>query len=196
MQLSAPFKTRENADLNQYWYSGQSISALCSGALELAGRCGLEKGREGRIAFLSTPSLYFSIPETLRSCHSLFDIDSQWASDPGFIRFDFNEDPTRSFPASALGAYDVVVIDPPFITEPVWRRYALAAQALLREGLQGLVICTTVAENEGLLRELFQGAVSLPFQPSIPNLVYQYNTFSNAYPFPFSLSQRNSEIPE
>ena len=189
---SAAFSTRENGDLNQYWYSGVTIKALATGALEAC-----KGGGAGhRVAFLSTPSLYFSLPVAARVGHSVLDIDTQWSKDPGFIRYDFNEDPTVALPPSALGAYDLVVIDPPFITEPVWRRYALAAHALLKGGAKGGVICTTVAENEGLLAELFVGCKSVPFQPSIPNLVYQYNTFTNVDPVPAALAVKNKEIPE
>lgn len=198
---SAAFSARENGDLNQYWYSGVTIKALTSAALEacVSGSSSRSSGDGSgphRVAFLSTPSLYFSLPAATRVGHSVLDIDTQWSKDPGFIRFDFNEDPTVALPPAALGAYDLVVIDPPFITEPVWRRYALAAHALLKGGAKGGVICTTVAENEGLLAELFVGCKSVPFQPSIPNLVYQYNTFTNVDPVPAALAVKNKEIPE
>jgi hypothetical protein len=185
----------ENAALNQYWYSCATIEALNAGALELAARGG--GGGGGRVAFLSTPSLYFGLPADRREGHALLDIDAQWQSDPGFVRFDFNEG-AAGLPAAARGAFDVVVIDPPFITEAVWRRYAEAALALLRGAGNsgGHVICTTVAENEALLAGLFPGCAALPFQPSIPHLVYQYNTFSTARPPPASLAGKNPEIPE
>ena len=44
---------------------------------------------------------------------------------------------------------DLCVVDPPFITEDVWRKYAEAVRLCLRPG--GKVMCTTVAENEGVL---------------------------------------------
>ena len=47
-----------------------------------------------------------------------------------------------------------------------------------------------------LLAGLFPGCAALPFQPSIPHLVYQYNTFSTARPPPASLAGKNPEIPE
>ena len=122
----------------------------------------------------------------------MLDLDEQWARDPGFVRFDFNDDPAAALPPSARGAFDVCVIDPPFITEPVWRAYAAAARALLRPG--GCVICTTVAENCALLAELFPGCVRASFQPSIPHLVYQYDTFSDAAPLPAALAAENPEL--
>ena len=92
-------------------------------------------------------------------------------------------------------------MDPPFITEEVWEKYATTVKLLLRHaptasadgGPEGKVILTTVAENEALLGRLL-GASLRAFQPSIPNLVYQYNVFTN-YTTEV-LDQRNPEIPE
>ena len=83
-------------------------------------------------------------------------------------------------PLALHGAFEVVVVDPPVITEAVWRRYAEAACVLLRGDGRGRAICTTVAENLPLLRELFPGMERTNFQPSIPHLVYQYDLFANA----------------
>jgi hypothetical protein len=56
----------------------------------------------------------------------------------------------------------------------------------------GKAILTTIEENKNLLFELFQ-ARPTAFQPSIPNLVYQYNLFTN-YPAT-TFSSPNPEIP-
>ena len=84
-----------------------------------------------------------------------------------------------------------MLIDPPFITEDVWRKYATTAKLLLAPG--GRVLASTVAENAPLMAELL-GAKPLAFKPSIPNLVYQYNLFAS-YDAP-CLAERNPEIPE
>ncbi len=60
--------TRENTDLNQYWYSSKTIHAL----IQEIQNCGAK-----RIAFLSTPSLYFSLTdETLQRNSCVFDVRS------------------------------------------------------------------------------------------------------------------------
>lgn len=56
----------------------------------------------------------------------------------------------------------------------------------------GKYVLSTVIENEKLLFELFQVKPTV-FQPSIPNLVYQYNFFTNYEPT--VLNQLNPEIP-
>ena len=93
----------------------------------------------------------------------------------------------------------MLVIDPPFIVEDVWRKYAETAKLLLRPGNDengvplGKVVCTTILENAALLEDIL-GVKSTNFQPLIPNLVYQYNLYTN-YPSD-TYAKRNHEIPE
>jgi hypothetical protein len=73
----------------------------------------------------------------------------------------------------------LVVIDPPFISESVWKNYATTAR-LLSKGDKVHVIATTVNENAALLESLF-GCQPVLFRPTIPHLVYQYSAFTNFY---------------
>lgn len=86
------------------------------------------------------------------------------------------------------------VIDPPFITAEVWRQYAVSANLLLQKSpLTRNIILTTIAENQALLSELLR-VVPVTFRPSIPNLVYQYEIFTN---FDCEiLNERNPLIPD
>jgi EEF1A lysine methyltransferase 1 len=170
---------KEVAEFNQYWYSPRTIATILDAVAEpLAG-----SATPPRCAFVSTPSLFFSLDaDSRRSArHVVLDLDSdQFAAAGGdaFVHFDFRQQPPEEhLPAFVLGAFDVAVIDPPFITEEVWRLYAVTARALLKPS--GRVICTTVAENASLIEELFPGAKRTDFQPSIPHLVYQYDLFCN-----------------
>ena len=134
------------------------------------------------IAFLSTPSLYFTMPDEIRKRCYCFDFDKKWDNDRGFVFYDFNK-PTE-LPENLLGKCDMVVIDPPFIVEDVWRKYAETAKLLLKSGNDeddipyGKAVCTTINENIPLLKEIL-GVDPTAFQPSIPNLVYQYNLYTN-----------------
>lgn len=62
-----------------------------------------------------------------------------------------------------------------------------------RPGRAGKVLLSTIAENEGMMHELF-GARPVPFLPSIPHLVYQYRFYANYEPT--RLAEANPEIPE
>lgn len=190
-------ETPENADYNQYWYSAYTIEKIVEDLL-LQHANAVSSGKPGLcIAFLSTPSIYFSLPEEARATCYCFDFDKKWSSDRGFVFYDFNN--PEAVPESLLGACDMVVVDPPFITRDVWEKYATTSKLLLKKGTSesgepcGKVILTTVFENADMLNELL-GAKPTAFLPSIPHLVYQYNLYTN-YPSPV-FSKPNPEIPE
>ena len=66
-------KTPESSTLNQYWYSRNTIKFLCDAIVE-----GLETFcKTNRVAFLSTPSLYFSYPIKARDSCKLFDVSKK-----------------------------------------------------------------------------------------------------------------------
>jgi hypothetical protein len=173
----------EDSALNQYWYSSRTIRAMAD---EL-------EAQPLRVAFLSTPSVYFSLAEgcATRDRSVVFDYDRQWDSHPNFRFYDFND--AETIPKDMRGSFDMCVVDPPFITEDVWRKYAEAVKLCLRPG--GTVMCTTVAENERLLDSLFGGINFVKFMPSIPNLPYQYRLFINFEPRSQGLNEWNDEIP-
>lgn len=169
----------ENADLNQYWYSEETIEAMVGEAVEF--------GAEGT-AFLSTPSIYFSMPAAIREKCKVLDLDTKWEKDPGFVRYDFRH--PEEIPEALRGTFSMVVIDPPFITRDVWELYAQAANLLLRPG--GHVLCSTIAENDVIMDELF-GAKAQVYMPCIPHLVYQYCFYTNYETK--RLQERNPRIP-
>ena len=154
-----------DASTNQYWYSAATIAAILSAVPP-----------SQRTAFISCPSLFYAVPAAERAAagHVLLDVDPRFIATPGFVAYDFAE--PDAVPAALLAGFDAVVIDPPFVTPEVWRQYARTAALLLRGSR---VIATTIAENEGLLRELFGPALRrAAFAPSVPLLVYQYALFT------------------
>lgn len=92
----------ENAEMNQYWYSPATIQTLCDAMVEMAShhhhsRSGsntsssscssgsIGSGSDSsspitdlfKIAFLSTPSLYFALPINIRQHCNVFDVSSE-----------------------------------------------------------------------------------------------------------------------
>ncbi|KAL3137528.1 hypothetical protein ABBQ38_004813 [Trebouxia sp. C0009 RCD-2024] len=181
MEVSNRFLARhiEKADLNQYWYSPATIDVLVEELLTISKRA----------AFLSTPSLYFSLPKAsdLRKRSALFDLDKQWSREPNFVLYDFNN--PEDIPVNIHNTFDCIVIDPPFITEEVWTLYAAAAKLLLAPG--GRIVLSTIPENDSFLK-LLLGVTPQKFKPSIPHLVYQYHIYTNYSSI--LLSQPNPEI--
>jgi hypothetical protein len=141
---------------------------------------------------MSTPSIFFSLTADSSIQNSvLFDYDDGLAKTcvGRFVKYDFNN--LGTVPAEHHGSFDMVVIDPPFITHEVWTKYADAAKLLLAPG--GKVLCTTIAENAPVMESLL-GVKPTVYQPSIPHLVYQYCVYTN-YPSA-RLAEKNPEIPE
>jgi hypothetical protein len=187
----------EIAGMNQYWYSLPTIKKMVS-IIREAGKT--EDGSPMKIAFISTPSLFFSLSEEERKECVVLDYDKQWETEHGFHFYDFND--PEGVADSLKGQFDLVVIDPPFIQEECWRQYGVTSNLLLRkppaqasenetEFLGGRAVLTTIIENEDLLFELFNAKPNV-FRPSIPNLVYQYHIFTN-FNAP-DLSMMNDEV--
>jgi len=173
----------EDGDLNQYWYSTRTIQRIVEDLVEQA-------GDDKVIAFLSTPSIYFSMPDAIRSRCFVLDYDRKWDSDRGFVFYDFND--PEGLPEKLRGKCDIVVIDPPFITHEVWRKYAEAAK-LLMPAQGGKALGTTIIENAPLLEELLS-LKPTAFLPVVTNLVYQYNLYTSYSSTVFA--NKNPEIPD
>lgn len=76
----------------------------------------------------------------------------------------------------------MAVIDPPFITREVWEKYVKAVNLLMKKDengcIKGNLLCSTITENKDLMKEILN-VDPIIFRPSIPNLVYQYNFYTN-----------------
>ena len=76
----------------------------------------------------------------------------------------------------------MAVIDPPFITREVWEKYVKAVNLLMKKDengcIKGNLLCSTITENKDLMKEILN-VDPIVFRPSIPNLVYQYNFYTN-----------------
>ena len=134
-----------NGALNQYWYSAHTTATLVS-AIESC------VGKEGRVAFCSTPSLFFAVSPELRARSRLLEYDKRWSDREEFRFFDFHEG-AGGISSEDSGQFDLCVIDPPFIDKKVWRFYMEAAQKLL--GTDGHLLLTTIPENEPMLASLW-----------------------------------------
>ena len=87
-----------------------------------------------------------------------------------------------------------MLIDPPFITQDVWEKYAEAAHKLVKKDgdkVVGKFLLSSIDENAEMLNKLL-GVSKKAFRPSIPNLIYQYSFYSN-YDSP-RLDEVNPEI--
>ncbi|KAJ8550612.1 hypothetical protein ON010_g10458 [Phytophthora cinnamomi] len=140
-------------ELNQYWYSADTVATLAREAIVETPECG------GRIAFLSTPSVYFAVKSQQGDSSNqhecfLLDFDPKFSSEGDhFVPYDFHK--SQDVPSELRGTFDFVVVDPPFITREVWELYAESIKLLLR-CKDSKILLTTIG-NHDLLK-----AVELP----------------------------------
>lgn len=177
--------TKEVQDLNQYWYSNRTITNM---ARDVEDVCA-EEGT--RAAFLSTPSVYFSLSKEVRARSWCFDLDTQWQKEPGYVCYDFQKPLEFTGAEELKGSFDMVIMDPPFITREVWEKYTETAKFLLKPG--GHVLASTIQENAPFMNDLL-GVEPQVFLPSIPTLVYQYYLYAS-YDSK-NLKEKNPEIPD
>ena len=50
----------------------------------------------------------------------IFQFDQKFNKDPGFVFYDFNK--PEDIPQELKNSFDMIVIDPPFITREVWEK--------------------------------------------------------------------------
>lgn len=128
-----------------------------------------------KVAFLSTPSVWFSLDnQEIKQRSFFFDVDIQWEKHSNFVNWNYNQ-PTQ-IEVKMHHEFDCVVIDPPFVTSEVWAKYAEATLLLLKDG--GKIILSTIPENAQILKQMLN-VEPQTFQPSVPHLVYQYKFFTN-----------------
>ena len=61
--------------------------------------------------------------------------DRKWDNCEEFCFYDFNA--PESIPNRSLGFFDIIVIDPPFISKEVWGKYVLTTKLLLKDYSNG-----------------------------------------------------------
>ena len=110
------------------------------------------------------------------------EFDKSWEACSEYQFYDYN-DPTN-IKEKYHDVFDLIVIDPPFISKSVWEQYATTTKLLMKKNAEysttttSIVIATTVDENKDLMEDLF-GCKPVSFRPSIPHLVYQYSIYTN-----------------
>ena len=173
--------THNSAD----WYSPTTIATLVQAVREAPPS---PASARLRCAFVSTPSLFFAMDAHEQKECRVLDYDKDLGKDcEEFVFYDYHE--PDNLPAELAGAFGIVVIDPPYIEQDVWRQYVETAKFLLAK--DGFVLGTTILENASLLHSLL-GVSPTNYLPSIPHLPYQYASYTN-YPCA-ALSQANPEV--
>ncbi|KAI9009100.1 putative N6-adenine methyltransferase-domain-containing protein [Hyaloraphidium curvatum] len=145
----------EDYQLSQFWYDVPTREAL-------AGEC--LAAHQGTVGFLSTPGPYFAYKRAGGGEAVLFEYDARFAVGAGdeFVRYDYAE--PNALPERCRGAMDMLVVDPPFLSEECWLRFALAIRLLSAPGAK-ILVCTGAVMKPFLARILPQLRVTR-FRPA------------------------------
>lgn len=175
----------EKKEFNQYWFSEKTIDFIVN---QIAKKHNLKnKDDKFLIALIACPSVFFSLPNDIQNDSYLFDIDEKFSKkNKNAIVFDFNKyDDIKEF----NNYFDMVVIDPPFVTKEAWEKFSNFTKMIIKEN--GYILTCSLYENSEMLNSLL-GLKIRNFQPSIPHLVYQYNFYSNYEDC--DLNEKNNEL--
>ncbi|XP_012542260.1 EEF1A lysine methyltransferase 1 [Monomorium pharaonis] len=122
----------EDWQLSQFWYNDDTIEAFVRGALN-------STPANGRIALVSCPTLYSKLK---RECGErqikLFEYDNRFKIfGTDFIQYDYKF--PLDVPRNMSCQFDLVIIDPPFLSEECLTKMAVTIKFLTKKNI---VLCT------------------------------------------------------
>jgi len=163
----------EKEKLNQYWFSEKTINYIVK-QIENYGNS---------IALISCPSIFFSLSGEFKEKAFLFDLDEAFCKKHKNVRvFDYRN--FENLISEFENKFDFILIDPPFIDEEPWTKFAKFASIIAKKDDENKIdketkiLLSSISENKVLVKNLLEVEMR-NYQPSIPNLIYQYNFFSN-----------------
>jgi len=163
----------EKEQLNQYWFSENTINFIVN-QVQMHGKS---------IALISCPSIFFSLTPEFKEKSCLFDYDESFCKKHKNVRvFDYRN--FENLIPEFKNKFDFILIDPPFIDLDPWTKFAEFASKIAfnkeenNNGIKTKILLSSIAENKEVLKKLLNVEIK-NFQPSIPNLIYQYNFYSN-----------------
>ncbi|XP_068428817.1 EEF1A lysine methyltransferase 1 [Clinocottus analis] len=165
----------EDWRMSQFWYSDETATRLAEELVQ-------EAGEGGRVACVSAPSVYQKLKQgsvlgSDRVSVVVLEFDRRFASyGEDFVFYDYNE-PLALAAAAAPRGFDVVLVDPPYLSEECLRKVSETVKYLSK----GKVLLCTGAVMEELAGELL-GVRMCDFRPEHNrNLSNDFRCFVN-YP--------------
>ncbi|KAM7237980.1 hypothetical protein CapIbe_010938 [Capra ibex] len=136
----------ENWQLSQFWYSPETALRLAEDAVAAA-------GEGGRIACVSAPSVYQKLRERHRDAVSvcIFEYDRRFAAyGEDFVYYDY-KNPVDLPERIATHSFDIVVADPPYLSEECLRKMSETIKLLTRGKI---LLCTGAVMEEAAAKLL------------------------------------------
>ncbi|XP_070568779.1 EEF1A lysine methyltransferase 1-like [Ptychodera flava] len=160
----------EDWQLSQFWYDEETATSLAHEALRVA-------GNSGRIACLSSPTLYQKLRELKpATCTAvLFEYDRRFEIySTDFVFYDYKS--PLEFPDSIeFQSFDIVIADPPFLSEECLKKTAETVKFLTKDKV---ILCTGAVMEEVASEVL--GVHLCEFKPKhTRNLANEFRCFAN-----------------
>lgn len=166
---------QEDWRMSQFWYSDETAARLAEELVR-------EAGEGGRIACVSAPSVYQKLKQGVvagsdRVSAVVLEYDRRFAVyGDDFVFYDY-KDPLRLPAGVAAASFDVVLADPPYLSQECLSKVAQTVRYLSR----GKVLLCTGAVMEASARELLDVKMCRFLPQHNRNLSNQFRCFVN-YP--------------
>lgn len=165
----------ENWQLSQFWYDDETSK-------KLAAECVKQAGENGKIACISSPSVYVKIKNDFPNAKvKLFEFDKRFATfGEDFVFYDYNSPLQFTQFGSDSGSrmdpsFDVVLADPPYLSEECLTKTAITIRSLATDKI---IVCTG-ATMENLVGRLM-GLQTCSFEPRhSKNLANEFLCYAN-----------------
>ncbi|CAH2244845.1 EEF1A lysine methyltransferase 1 [Pararge aegeria] len=168
-QLNENIIFEENWQLSQFWYNDATVQALVKVVDKLL-PC------NGKVALISCPTLFVPVKRHLgnRANVTLLEYDRRFeVHGADFIFYDYNL--PDKLPADLEHTFDLVIADPPFLSEECISKTSQTIQLLAKEKI---VICTGAIMKENI--EKLLGLKQCVFQPQHRNnLANEFSCYAN-----------------
>ncbi|XP_017880144.1 EEF1A lysine methyltransferase 1 [Ceratina calcarata] len=158
----------ENWQLSQFWYDNETTDALVRGAIK-------STESDGRIALISCPTLYNKLKKNCGNRKvTLFEYDERfkvYGSD--FVPYNYKF--PLDVPRDLSNTFDLVIADPPFLSDECLTKTALTIKLLAK---RNIVLCTG-----SVMKELAERLLDLKTCRFLPkhqnNLANEFYCYSN-----------------
>nr|CAG4644161.1 EOG090X0ABW [Lepidurus arcticus] len=172
---AADLELDEDWQLSQFWYDDETCQTLVKEILRL--RKADPSNTEMRIACVSCPTLYRSLRlAKLENIHvKLLEFDTRFAAyGEDFVLYDFSS--PLDLPREFRSSFDLVVADPPFLSEECLTKSAVTVRYLTKGPI---ILCTGAVMTE-LAKRLLSVRPSSRFYPKHKNnLANEFRCFTN-----------------
>ena len=126
--------------MSQFWYTDACADALAAAVRD-----------RGRVAVVSCPTAHRALCRAGDAASVLFEFDARCGANLGdrFCRYDFNEDFRTKVPSHFEGSFDVVILDPPYVSRDCLEAFWSFA-AWLSKGAAAKLVLTSVVNRPWL----------------------------------------------